>query len=56
MQLVITLQQPNKKQRTIVSALIGATNLATLKKIHEAQVALNEIPGSDIRWNFEIKE
>ena len=58
MKLMITMKQgPKSKIRSIVTKLSDdQTSLESLRQIWEIERRLNELPGSDIRWHFNVVE
>ena len=56
MKFTITINQRGKKIKTIETKLSDQTSLETLRKIWEAEVNLNGIPGSDLRFHFNVED
>lgn len=56
MRFVITINQRGKKVKTIETKLDDRTSMETIRKIWEAEMNLNGIPGSDLRFHFNIED
>jgi hypothetical protein len=55
--LVITVLQAHKhKPRVITSTISEHLPLSTMRKVFEMEQALNTLPGSDLRWHFNLTE
>jgi len=55
--LKITIQQRGKKIKEIEGRIIQQiATLETMRKIWEAEQTLNSLPGTDLRWHFNITD
>jgi hypothetical protein len=54
--LVITILQFPKRKLRVISDEIGDLLMSDMRQIFEVEQRLNSLPGTSLRWHFNIEE